>query len=48
MDVESVLGGGSDEEDTAIATTRVPFFLVFTKVEGEWGVAVERVGTRLR
>lgn len=48
VDVESVLGGGSDEEDTAIATTRVPFFLVFTKVEGEWGVAVERVGTRLR
>jgi uncharacterized protein (TIGR02246 family) len=43
VDVESVFGGGADG-----APVRVPFFLVFTKVEGEWGVAVERVGARLR
>jgi hypothetical protein len=48
VDVESVFGGGSDDDGTAIAPTRVPFFLVFTKVEGDWGVAVERVGARLR
>lgn len=48
VDVESVFGGGSDERGAAIPPTRVPFFLVFTKVEGEWGVAVERMGARLR
>jgi len=38
VDSMSVTGQGS----------RTPFFLVFTKVQGKWGVAVERSGVPLK
>ena len=47
-DVESVFGGGNDAAGAPIPPTRVPFFLVFTKIDGRWGVAVERSGVRLK
>jgi uncharacterized protein (TIGR02246 family) len=48
VDVESVFGGGNDAAGASIPPTRVPFFLVFTKVDGRWGVAVERSGVPLK
>ena len=40
VDVESVSVAGEGQ--------RTPFFLVFTKVQGKWGVAVERSGVPLK
>jgi len=40
VDVESVSVAGEGP--------RTPFFLVFTKVQGKWGVAVERSGVPLK
>ena len=40
VDVESVSVAGQGP--------RTPFFLVFTRVEGKWGVAVERSGVPLK
>jgi len=40
VDVESVSVAGEGP--------RTPFFLVFTRVEGKWGVAVERSGVPLK
>ena len=48
VDVESVSGGGTNSAGAAIPLRRDPFFLVFTKVDGRWGVAVERMGARLK
>jgi uncharacterized protein (TIGR02246 family) len=48
VDVESVSGGGTDSAGAAVPVRRDPFFLVFTKVDGRWGVAVERMGARLK
>jgi hypothetical protein len=47
-DVEAVFGGGTDEAGKVIPSTRIPFFVVFTRVEGEWGVAVARTGAKLK
>jgi len=40
VDVESVSVAGQ--------SPRTPFFLVFTKVQGKWEVAVERSGVPLK
>lgn len=47
-DFESVFGDGEDKAGSAAPPTRVPFFLLFTKIEGRWGVAVERSGVQLK
>jgi ketosteroid isomerase-like protein len=46
-DVVSLSGGGIDENGKAIAQRRVAFFVVFTKIDGEWGVTIERMGATL-
>ena len=43
-----VFGGGNDAAGASIPPTRVPFFLVFSTVDGRWGVAVEQSGVRLK
>ena len=39
---------GLDSVSVAGQGPRTPFFLVFTKVQGKWGVAVERSGVPLK
>lgn len=48
VDVESVSGGGTDQAGAAGEVSRTPLFVVFTKEEGKWGVAVQRSGVRLK
>jgi uncharacterized protein (TIGR02246 family) len=36
-----------DVESVSVSGQRTPYFLVFTKVQGKWGVAVERSGVPL-
>ena len=43
-DIISLSGGGTDEHGAVSTPRRVAVFVVFTKVGGEWGVAVERIG----
>lgn len=46
VDVDSLTDGGTDKDGVARKERRVPFFVVFTKVGGEWGVAIERMVRR--
>ncbi len=46
-DVVSLSGGGIDEDGNAAPERRVSFFVVFTKIDNEWGVAIERMGPPL-
>lgn len=43
-DIVSMSGGGTDEQGVVTTPMHVAIFVVFTKVDGEWGVAVERIG----
>ncbi len=58
VDVDSVPGGGTGQAGTVHAgaaqagapppVSRTPLFVVFTKEQGKWGVAVQRSGVRLQ
>jgi|SRR5439155_4875797 len=48
VDVESVSGEGLDSAGTTRSLTRTPLFVVFTKEQGKWGVAVQRSGAQLK
>lgn len=43
-DIESVPVIIDEESDSKSTATRTPFFVIFTKVDGNWGVAIERQG----
>ncbi|MEM1190519.1 MAG: hypothetical protein AAGI72_18450 [Pseudomonadota bacterium] len=47
-DIDSVSGVMGEVEQPSAGQTRTPFFVVFTKIDGEWGVAVERQGSPIR
>ncbi len=46
-DIVSLSGGGTTEDGVAVEPRRVAVFVVFTKIDNEWGVAVERIGAAL-
>ncbi len=48
VDVESVSGGGADQAGASEPVSRTPLFVVFTKEQGKWGVAVQRSGVQLK
>lgn len=48
VDVESVSGGGTSQAGMTEPLSRTPLFVVFTKEQGKWGVAVQRSGMQLK
>jgi len=47
VDVESV-SVGAGQAGTAKSPSRTPLFVVFTKEQGKWAVAIQRSGARLK
>jgi uncharacterized protein (TIGR02246 family) len=47
VDVESVSAGGG-QAGTTESPSRTPLFVVFTREQGRWGVAVQRSGAQLK
>jgi uncharacterized protein (TIGR02246 family) len=48
VDVEAVAGGGAGRAGATEAVSRTPLFVLFTKDQGRWGVAVQRSGVQLK
>lgn len=48
VDIDSLPGVMGDVVSPSHDQTTTPFFVVFTKVGGEWGVAIERQGSPVR
>lgn len=47
-DIDSVPGLLDPDREAAAAPATTSIFVVFTKVDGEWGVAIERQGATIR
>jgi hypothetical protein len=48
VDVEFVIGGGTDDDSNVTDPVSTPFYLISSRVDSEWGMAVVRLGYRLR